>query len=157
MLNVQLSYNLPNYWRIRFRSGGRPRQFSSLKYFGALVVPDGGWCKWIILKGGHLPSGLPLIGQSCLKIKGGVTEMSAHAPRQRNSPSVQTARWSIYETRWTEHPHSLILRYTRRPQGLNLLPRYKVPLNTKLIWSFVWHMNYFSIIKILSWYIVFHS
>ena len=42
---------------------------------------------------------------------------SVHAPRQRNGMYVQTVRWSIYETRRPEHPHSPIRRYERLPQG----------------------------------------
>ena len=51
MFNVNLSYKPPNSWRILFRYGLRPRKFSRLKNFRALVVPDGGCGKGIILQG----------------------------------------------------------------------------------------------------------
>ena len=54
MLNVNLSYNPTSSWRILFRYGGYPRQFSRLKKFRALVVPGGGCRKGIILQGGQI-------------------------------------------------------------------------------------------------------
>ena len=85
MLNINLSYKPPSSWMIFFRSGGHPRQFSCLKRFRDLVVPGGSCRKVIILQWSQLPSGLLVIGQSLLQIKGGVTGASVHTPIQRNS------------------------------------------------------------------------
>ena len=51
MLNVNLSYKPPSYWRIPFWSGGLPRKFSCLKRFRALVIPG-----WVFRKGTTLQS-----------------------------------------------------------------------------------------------------
>ena len=85
MLKVQLNYKPPSSWRILFRSERRPRQFSCLKKFKALVVPGGGCRKGIFLQWRHLTSYLSIIGQSCLRIKKDVTGASVHATTQRNS------------------------------------------------------------------------
>ena len=45
MLNVHLSSKPPSSWRILFRSGVYPSQFSRLKNSRALVVPDRGFRK----------------------------------------------------------------------------------------------------------------
>ena len=102
-----------------------PRHFSRLKKFRSLVVPGGGCRKGGIIQGGQLPSGLPVIGQSCMRRKGGVTGASIHSPRQSNSMYVQTVRWSIYSTRQIEHPHSPILQYEKRMQGPPSWPQYR--------------------------------
>ena len=85
--------------------------------FRTLTDPGGVCYKGIILQGGQLPSGLPLIGQSFLRIKWYITGVSIHSPRQRNSIYVQTTRLSIYEIRWTKHPHLPILGHVQRPPG----------------------------------------
>ena len=54
MFNVHLIYKPPSYWRIPFQSGESPRQFSRLKIFRALVVPDGGLCKGVIIHGDQI-------------------------------------------------------------------------------------------------------
>ena len=54
MLNVQLSYKPTSSWRILFRYGGRPRQFSRLKKFRSLVVTGGGCHKGVIIQGSQL-------------------------------------------------------------------------------------------------------
>ena len=123
MLHLHLSYKTPRSWRILFRSGGHPRQFSRLKKFRALVVPGGGFRKGIT-QGMQLPSGLPVIGQSCLRRKGDVIWVSVHSPIQRNSTYVHTVRMYIYETRRPEHPHLPIHRYQQSPQR----PPFTVPL-----------------------------
>ena len=124
MLNVYLSYKPPSSWRIMFRSGGYPRQFSLLKKFRAVVVPVRGCRKGIILQGRQLKAGFPVAVQSCLKRKRDITGASVHEPRHRNSTYIQTVRQSIYETRQPEHPHSPIRRYERCPQGPPSRPRY---------------------------------
>ena len=50
MLNVHLSYKPPSSYRILFRYGGRPRQFSYLKIFRSLVVPIGRCHKGVIMQ-----------------------------------------------------------------------------------------------------------
>ena len=116
MLKVHISYKPPSYCSLLFRYRWRPRQFSRLKYFRTLVVPGRGFRKGAILQGRHIPSGLPVICQSCLIIKGYAMGTSAHATIHRNSTYVQTVRWSIYNTRQPEHPHLTICRYERPPQ-----------------------------------------
>ena len=117
MLNMHLSYKPTSSWRIFFWYGERPRQFSFMKNFRALVVPGGGCRKWILLHFGQLSSGLPLKGQLWLRRKGCVTGDSVHAPIKINSTCVHMVRLSIYKTRRPEHPHSPIRRYERHPQG----------------------------------------
>ena len=85
MLNMHLIYKTPLSWRILFWSGGRPRQFSCLKKFRDLKYPSGVYRRGEILQGRNLPSGLPVIGQSCLIRKGNITGESVHVPIQRNS------------------------------------------------------------------------
>ena len=85
MLNVHLSYKPPSSWRILFRSEGYPRQFSRLKKFMTLVVPDGGFCKGIIIQVILTPMGVLPNGQSRLRIKVDLTGAYVHTPRQRNS------------------------------------------------------------------------
>ena len=116
MFNVHLSYKPPNSWRILFQSGGCPRQFSCLKNFRALVVPNGGCHKGIILQVIMTPTGVLPNVQSCLIIKGDVMGASARAPIQRNSMYVHTVRRSIYKTIRPKHPNFPILRNQRRPQ-----------------------------------------
>ena len=79
------------------------------------MVP--GWCflNGVILQGRQIPSVLPVIGQSCLGRKGGVTWASIHAPIQRNSMYVHTVRQYIYETRQPGHPNSTIRQYEKMP------------------------------------------
>ena len=125
MFNVHQSYKPPSYWWVLLWCGELPRQFSCLKKFRALVVPVGGCHKGIILQGRQLPSGLPVICQSCLRRKGNLTGVSAHAPRHRYDTYLQTLRRSIYETRIPEHPHLPILRCKQRPQGP---PSFAAPL-----------------------------
>ena len=122
---MHLSYKPPSYRRILFRSGGLPRQFSCLKKLMDLVVPVRGFRKGIILQGRHLPSGLSIMYQSCLVIKGDVTWAYVHTPIYSNSAYVQTFRQSIYDTIWPEHPYSPIHQYKRRPQVPALWPCYK--------------------------------
>ena len=114
---MHLSHKPPSYWRILFQSGGYPRQFIRMKKFRDLVVPSRDWRKGIFLQGRQLPSGLPVIDQSFLRIKGGVTGASVNATRQRNSTYAQAIRRSIYNTRRPERPHLPIRRYEQRPQG----------------------------------------
>ena len=121
---MHLSYEPPSSWRILFLYGGYPRQVSCLEKSRALVVPGGDCSKGVILHGRQLPSGLPLIGYSCPRIRGDVTGVSVHEPRKRNSTYVQTFRRSIYKTRRLEYPHLSIRRYEQRPQGPALRPRY---------------------------------
>ena len=116
-MNVHLSYKPPSAWRIIFRSGVYPRQFSCLEMFRSLVVPGGGFCKGVIIQVIITPTVVLTNGQSCLRRKGGVTGASVNALRQRNSLYEQTSRRSIYETRRPKHPHSPIRRYERRPLG----------------------------------------
>ena len=116
LLNGHLGYNPTIYWRILFRSGGRPRQFSILKFFRDLADPGGVYCKGIIVQGMHLPSGLPVTGQSCSRRRGDVMGASVHEPRQRNSSYGQTVIWSIYKTRWPKHPHYPINMGTINPR-----------------------------------------
>ena len=104
MLNVNLSYKPPSYWRIPFRSRGRTRQFSRLKKFRAIVVPVGGCCKGIILQGRQLPSGLLVICQSRLRRKRDVMGASVHVPRQRNSTYIKTFRQSNIRDQVTRTP-----------------------------------------------------
>ena len=80
MLNLNLSHKPPSSCRILFLSGGRARQFSCLKKFRSLVVTGEGFLKRIIIQGSQMPSGLPLIDQSLLRIKVDVTGLSGHAP-----------------------------------------------------------------------------
>ena len=117
MLNMHIGYNPPSSWRILFWSGGRPRKFSHLKHFRSLIDPGRVCCKGIFIQGIQLPSGLPVIGQSFLRIKGYVTGESVHAPRQRNSPYGQTDRLSIYNTVQPKHPQWSIFWYELFPQG----------------------------------------
>ena len=124
MLNVHLSYKPPSSWRMLFRSGERPGQFSCLKKFRSLMVPSGGFRKWIIIRGILTSLGVLPNGRVWLIIKGGVEGASFCAPRQSNSLYGQTFRKSIYDTRWPEHPHLPIRRYKQRPQGSNSRPCY---------------------------------
>ena len=101
-----------------FWSGGRPGQFIHMKVFRALMVPGGGFCEGIILQGIHIPSGLPVIGQSFLRIKGYVTGACVHVTIQRNSTYIQTFRRSIYDTRQSKYPHLPIRRYELFPPGI---------------------------------------
>ena len=89
MWNVNLLYKPYSSRRILFRYGGRPRQLSRLKIFRALVVPGGGCRKGGVLQGRQIPSGLPIIGQSFLRIKVDVTVASVHALIQSNSNYIQ--------------------------------------------------------------------
>ena len=57
MFSVYLSYKPPSSWKILFRFGGRPRQFSPLKKFRDLVVPGGGFLKEIIIQWRQLKRG----------------------------------------------------------------------------------------------------
>ena len=125
-MNIHLSYKPPSSWRMLFQSGGYPRQFIHLKFFRALVVPGGGCHKGVIIQGILTPTGFLPNGQSCLRIKGGVTGAYVHSPRHRNSTYVHTVRHSIYETRQPEHPHSPIRRYERHPQGPSSRPHYSL-------------------------------
>ena len=50
-----------------------------------------------------------------------VTGASVHAPIQRNSTYAHNVRWSVYETRWTEHPHFTTLWYQQLPQETTFL------------------------------------
>ena len=120
------SYKPPNSWRILFWSGGCPSQFSNMKHFRALVFPVGVCHKRIILQGSCLPSDLPVIGQSCLRIKVDLTGASLHAPRHRNSVYVNMVIPPMYETRWTKKPHTPIHRYKRLPKGPTSRPRYRL-------------------------------
>ena len=117
MLNMHISYNPPNPWRILFPSGGCPRQFSCLKFFRDLVVTGGGCRKGVILQGILMPTGVLPNVQSCLRKKVDVTGASVHAPRQINSTHVHTVRRYIYETILTEQTHlpirSLRTHYSR--------------------------------------------
>ena len=119
-------YKPLSYWRILLRSGGCTRQFSRLKIFRALLVPVGGYRKGLIFQGSQLPSGLPVIGHSCLIRKGDVTGASVHAPRLRNSTYVQMVRHYIYDTIRPDHPHSTIHHCKQRPQGPPPRPRYNL-------------------------------
>ena len=56
----------------------------------------------------HTPGRMSVVVYGRRTTGTGVTGASVHAPRQRNSTYVQTFRWSIYETRRPEHPHSPI-------------------------------------------------
>ena len=124
MLNVHLSYNPPSSWRIFLWSGVLPRQFSCLKKFRSMVVPDRGCRKGVILQGRQLKCRFSWVGQSCLRIKGDVTGQSDHAPRQRNSKYKQMVILSIYKTRQNKHPHFPIHQYKQFPQGPTPRPRY---------------------------------
>ena len=53
-----------------------------------------------------------------------VTWASVHAPRQRNSPYVQTVRWYIYKTQRTKHPQSPICWYKLCPPVPASRPHY---------------------------------
>ena len=85
MFNVNLSYKPLSFLRILFWYGWRPRQFSCLKFSRDLTGTEGVCCKGIILQGGQITSGLSVIGQSCLIIKGGAYVSYVHAPRQKSS------------------------------------------------------------------------
>ena len=124
MLNLHLSYKHTSSWRMLFLYGVYPSQFSRLENFRALVVPSGGFCEGIILQGIMTPTGVLPNGQSCLRIKGGVTGESVHLPRQSNSTYIQTFIQSIYKTRRPEHPQFPIDWYKQRPQIPASWPRY---------------------------------
>ena len=96
---MDLSYKHTSSWSIIFLYEGCPRQSSRIKNFGSLVVPSGGFRKGVIIQERHVPSGLPVIGHSLLRIKFGVTGESIHVPRQNNSPYVQTVIRYIYENK----------------------------------------------------------
>ena len=70
-----------------------------MKNFIDLTDPGRAFNKGITLQGMHLPSVLPVIGQSWLRRRGYVTGAAVHVPRQRNSTYVQTVIQYIYETR----------------------------------------------------------
>ena len=127
-MNVLLSYKPPSSWRILFWSGGCPSNFIHLKKFRSLVVPNGGCREGIIIQGRHLPSYLPVIGYSCLRIKRYADGVSVHAPIQRNISYTQVFRRSIYKTRRPKNPHLPIGRYERRPQR----PIFSTPLQKPL-------------------------
>ena len=131
MLNMHLSYKSLSSCRILFWSGWRPRQFSRLKKCRALMVPGGGFRKGVIIQGRQLPSGLSVIGQSCLIIKGVITGASVHEPIHSNSTYVQIVIRYIYDTRRPEHPHSPISQYERLPQGSASRPCYIA----RVVWS----------------------
>ena len=80
-------------------SVGHSRQLSCLKKFRSLKDTAGVCRKGIIIQVRQIPSGLPVIYQSLLRIKWSVTDASFNAPRQSNSTYEHTVRWSIYETR----------------------------------------------------------
>ena len=124
MLNMHISYNPPNPWRILFPSGGCPRQFSCLKIFRDLVVTGGGCRKGVILQGILMPTGVLPNVQSCLIRKWDVIGTSVYESRQINSTYVHTVRQSIYKTIQPDQPHSQIRRYKQRPQGPASRPRY---------------------------------
>ena len=119
MLNVQLIYKPPSSWRILFQSGRRPRQSSLMKSFRTLVVPGRRCRRGIIIQVILTPMGVRTNGQSKLIIKGGVTELSLHAPIQSNGSYVNTFIWSIYQTRL---PKTL----TGQSFGTNDTPRYPI-------------------------------
>ena len=111
MLNVHLSYKSLSSWRTPFRYGGRPKQFSRLKEFAALLVPGGGYPKETIIQVILIHTGVLLNGQSCLRRKGDITGASVHSTTQRNSTYVHTVNSSIYDTRCPKNHHSQIYRY----------------------------------------------
>ena len=133
MLKMHLSYKPPSSWRILFLSGGYPKKFSCLKYFRSLVVPDGGFHKGIILQGRQLTSGLPVIGQSRLRIKGEFMGASVYEFRKMNSMYVQTIRRSIYEARRPEQTHLTKIRYQCCPQIPTSWTCYKPTLMTNTL------------------------
>ena len=142
MFNMQLVYKPPRSWRILFRSGGRPSQFSFLKSFRVQMVPGGGFHKGIIIQGVLAPTGILRNGHSCLIKKWDVTAVSVRSPRHRNNPYVQTVRCLIYKMILLEHTHSPIFWYERFPQGTTSwhhynTQRYRCPM-----------LNY-------GWYVVF--
>ena len=84
-MNVHLSYKPPSSLGVLFWYGGSPRQFSHIKRFRFLVVPVRGFRKRIIVQVIMTPTVVLPNGYLCLRIKGGVTGESVHAPIQRNS------------------------------------------------------------------------
>ena len=72
---------------------------TQLVQFRALVFPDGGCGKVVILQLILTHMRVLPNGESYLIIKGGVTRSSVHTPGQRNNPYVQIVRRSIYNTR----------------------------------------------------------
>ena len=87
ILKLYLCYKPPSSWRILFRSGGRPRQFSCLEKFRTLGVPIGGCCKETILQGIQLNNRFYCVRWSCLRIK--LDHISMHPDRV----IVHTDRW----------------------------------------------------------------
>ena len=79
MLNMNLSYKSTSSWRIFFRSGRRPMQLSRLEMFRALVVPGGGCCKGVLLQVILMPMGVLPNGKLCLRRKGDIMGVHAHA------------------------------------------------------------------------------
>ena len=84
-MNIHKSYKPLSYLMIICWSGGHPRQFSCLINFRYLTDNGGVYCKGIILQGRNMPSGLPVIDQSCLRIKGNLKGASIYSLRQSNS------------------------------------------------------------------------
>ena len=125
MLNVFLSHKPLSSWRILFWYEGHFSQFNRLEKFRALVVPDGGCRKGVILQGGQLHSGLPVIDHSYLRRKGDVVISSVHATIQRNILYVHMVIWSIYDNRQPKHPRLPMCQYKRRPQGPASCPHYR--------------------------------
>ena len=111
MLNVHLSYKPTISWRILFQSGGRPRYFSCPKKFSSLVIPRGGCHKGIIIQSIMLPTGVLTNGQSCLRIKGGITGASVHAPMYMNNTYGQ-AVYLQDQTNQTPSLTNLLVRKT---------------------------------------------
>ena len=128
MLEFHPGYNPPSSYGVLFWSGGRPRQFSHLKIFRALIDTGGVFCRGINIEGRQLPSGLPVIFQSWLRRKGGVTGSSVHVIRKNNIRYGQIINGSIYNSRRFEHLHSSTRRYKRRPQGPASVPHEKLDI-----------------------------
>ena len=125
---MHLSHKPTSSWRILFWSGGIPRKFICLKKFRSLTDPRRVYNKGIAVQGKQLPSGLSVIGHLFLRRKWYVIGASVRATRQRNSPYGKKFRRSIYNTRWPEHPHSLVRRYEQRPQGPTAWTRYNMDI-----------------------------
>ena len=95
-------------------------------------------------------------GQSILIVKGGVTGVSAHAPRQRNSPYRQTVRRLIYNIRRPKHPHLPILQYKTFPQVTASWTHYKWLFGDISIWlfigwiMFVWFYSCYLHVKVVD-------
>ena len=112
--------------------------------------PRWGYHNGVIIQGRQLPSDLPVIFQSFLRIKVGLTEASIHEPMHRNISHRQTFRQSIYKNILTRHPHLPIRQYKQLPQVPSLQTSYKVHHSNPAYWWGVGGYNFRTILFFCS-------